>query len=223
MPFHEALEARLSIINPTAASLNKFLSEHPFHFTPGVQEVIGLLQARGTAVYLVSGGFTQMINPVAEKLGIPRSQVYANTILFDSAGKYAGFDRTAPTSRDGGKTEVMKRLKASHGYTPLVMVGDGATDLQARPPADLMLGYGGIVTREVVAKGSDWFVRDFSHVVALLKEGQAQGIGPAPRARVMQGGSGLARGLATSRPSSAPAPAPGAAKVKSHKKSIDIE
>jgi phosphoserine phosphatase len=168
VPFHEALEARLGIIQPTQTLLDRFLLAHPFQFAPGVRDVIARLQSRGTPVYLVSGGFTQMINPVADALSIPRSRVYANTILFDGAGRYAGFDRSAPTSRDGGKAVVMQKLKAEHAYAPLVMVGDGATDLQARPPADVMLGYGGIVVREVVASKSDWFVRDFSLVAKVL-------------------------------------------------------
>jgi HAD superfamily phosphoserine phosphatase-like hydrolase len=80
--FQDALAARLSLINPTSDLLARFLREHPFEFTPGVRDVIGHLQRRGTSVYLVSGGFTQMINPVADVLGITRANVYANTILF---------------------------------------------------------------------------------------------------------------------------------------------
>jgi phosphoserine phosphatase len=58
--FHDALEARLKVINPTADLLRGFLAAHPFEFTPGVQAFIALLQGRGTPVYLVSGGFTQV-------------------------------------------------------------------------------------------------------------------------------------------------------------------
>lgn len=40
------------------------------------------------------------------------------------------------------------------------MIGDGATDLQAKPPADLFIGYGGVVAREAVKQGADLFVTD---------------------------------------------------------------
>lgn len=176
VPFDVALENRLRIINPTHTILKNFLEHHPFHFTPGIEEVIDYLHSRSIPVYLVSGGFTQMIYPVADRLRIPRHHVYANTILFDPVtGNYTGFDRNAPTSRDGGKAEVLQRLKVKYpSYANgLVMVGDGATDLQARPPADLMIGYGGIIVRETVAKGADWFVRDFYTV---LKELQGEKI-----------------------------------------------
>jgi phosphoserine phosphatase len=188
VPFHEALEARLKLINPTRGLLSDFLAAHPFVLTPGVEDVVKALHARGTHVYLVSGGFTQMIHPVASRLSIPVSRVYANTILFDAEGRYAGFDRTAPTSRDGGKAAVVSSLKATHKYKPVIMVGDGATDLQARPPADAMIGYGGIVVREVVAKGSDWFVKDFGAVLEVLGAGK-DGKGAARQEKAAGAGS----------------------------------
>ena len=82
LPFQVALSERLALIAPTVDLLNRFLLEHPFKFTPGLEKLVSLLKSRGTQVYLVSGGFTQMIFPVADTLGIPRDQVFANTILF---------------------------------------------------------------------------------------------------------------------------------------------
>ena len=48
----------------------------------------------------------------------------------------------------------------------MVMIGDGATDLEARPPADLFIGYGGVARREAVEEGADWFVVDWKDVIA---------------------------------------------------------
>ena len=50
-------------------------------------------------------------------------------------GSYAGFDDKEPTSKDRGKPTVMQFLLDTHGadsVRPLIMIGDGATDLQAR-------------------------------------------------------------------------------------------
>ena len=169
VPFDVALQARLSLINPSADMLEKFLSKHAFHLTPGFQGLVDVLAHRKVPVYLVSGGFTQMIHPLADVLGVPRTRVFANTILFKPDGSYAGFDRDAPTSRDGGKAEVVRRLKGAHGYRVVAMVGDGATDMQARPPADVFVGYGGVVTRPAVAAGADWFVRDWAAFTAIVR------------------------------------------------------
>lgn len=63
------------------------------------------------------------------------------------------------------------------------MVGDGATDagsailindrlivfLEACPPADLFIGFGGNQAREAVRKQADWFVYDFKELISELK------------------------------------------------------
>jgi phosphoserine phosphatase len=167
--FEDALASRLSLINPTAELLARFLVEHKFEFTEGLVDFMDQLKARGVDIYLVSGGFTQMIHPVADILSIPRERVFANTILFDDAGNYRGFDQEAPTSRDGGKPAVVSQLKKFYGAaSPIVMIGDGATDMQARPPADAFIGYGGVVERAPVKAGADLFVKSFRELLAHL-------------------------------------------------------
>lgn len=50
-------------------------------------------------------------------------------------GEYAGFDEEQPTSMSGGKKTVAEKLKNHYGYKTLVAIGDGATDMEAFPPA----------------------------------------------------------------------------------------
>lgn len=159
--FQDALQERLQLIQPSIQDIERLLAAHPPRLTPGVAEVVERLQARGTHVYLVSGGFRQMINPVASRLKVPMHRIFANNLLFGPDGSYRGFDESEPTSRDGGKPAVIQSLKDRHGYSPVVMIGDGATDMQARPPADTFIGFGGVVVREKVKQGADWFITDF--------------------------------------------------------------
>jgi len=42
--------------------------------------------------------------------------------------------------------------------------------MQAKPPASLFIGFGGITVRENVQQGADWFVTDFQDVVQVLNE-----------------------------------------------------
>lgn len=49
------------------------------------------------------------------------------------------------------------------------MIGDGATDMQARPPADAFIGFGGIVTRPAVQAGADLFVMSFHELIVGLE------------------------------------------------------
>lgn len=47
---------------------------------------MALLHRNGTTVYLVSGGFRSLIEPMADFLDIPRKNVFANRILFNELG-----------------------------------------------------------------------------------------------------------------------------------------
>lgn len=171
-PFEVALEARLGLMQPSKADVDAFLASHPPRLSPGIPELVAKLQAKGTLVFLVSGGFRAIINPIAVQLGIPQSHVYANTILFDeTSGAYAGFDREELTSRSGGKKKAVQAIRAAHGVDPVVAIGDGATDAEAVAPggADIFIGYGGVVERAAVAARADWFVMDVQTLIDALE------------------------------------------------------
>lgn len=110
-----------------------------------------------------------MIEPLADVLNIPHERIFANRLLFDDAGAYQGYDPQEMTCRDGGKTCVVKHLMSTHGFTNVVMIGDGVTDMQARPPASVFIGYGGVVEREKVRVGADWFIQDFHVLTSVLQ------------------------------------------------------
>ena len=174
MPFHEALAARLDVMRPSRQQVEAMLEASPIEgrLTPGVAPLIAALQARGTRVFLVSGGFRQMIEPVAAAVGVAADDIFANNLLFDADGAFASHDAAEPTSRAGGKARVVAALRAKHGFRTVVMVGDGATDMEARDiegGADAFIGFGGIAEREKVKNGADWFVYDFKDMTACLK------------------------------------------------------
>lgn len=173
--FEEALAARLQILadhGMTRHSLESYVKhEGQLDWSPGVQHVVHLLRKQGVDVYLLSGGFQNMIAPVALELRIPLDNVYANEILFDEDGYYAGFNRSRPTSRSGGKPDVLEMLKARHGYKTMIMIGDGATDMDTRTQglASAFIGYGGVVVRDKVKSGADWFIYSFQEILDVLQ------------------------------------------------------
>ena len=170
--FEDALAARLAIIQPSRSQIEQCLLETPLHTSPGIDKLIEALNRRGTDVYFISGGFRIMVEPVARELCVSKSNIVANSILFDDEGNYAGFDPEEPTSRDQGKPKAVKQIKSEHGYETVVMVGDGATDMQARTPgaADAFIGYGGVAIRDAVRDGACWFVKDFDAMTEIVNK-----------------------------------------------------
>lgn len=170
--FQDALKARLGVMNPSAADLQRFLAQHLPSLSPGIPELVTALRGQGKQVFLVSGGFRAVIHPIAEMLDIPLSNVFANTIIFNEDGSYAGFDTAEFPSRSGGKRDAVQHIKTTHGFQTVVMVGDGMTDCEARAPggADAFIGYGGVVYRENVAKLSDWYTFDITAITKCLTQ-----------------------------------------------------
>lgn len=70
------------VSNPPAARKSGPLLTNTCCCFAGIPELVKKLQSQGKAVFLVSGGFRQVIHPIAESLGIPIGNVYANQLLF---------------------------------------------------------------------------------------------------------------------------------------------
>lgn len=123
-------------------------------------------------MYLISGGFDCLIEPVAIELGIPLQNMFANKLHFTFNGDYAGFDTCQPTSHTGGKGEainsIRQQLDVDNDGTVITMIGDGATDLEACPPADNFIGFGGNIVREEVRNRAKYFVTSFEQISSEL-------------------------------------------------------
>ncbi|KAL8230736.1 hypothetical protein R6Q57_000520 [Mikania cordata] len=171
VPFEKALAARLDLFKPSLSIIQDFLEKRPPRLSPGIMELVQKLKESGKTVYLISGGFRQMINPVASILGVPTENIFANQLLFKPSGEFAGFDVNEPTSRSGGKPTAVELIRKVHGYKTVVMIGDGATDLEARKPgcADLFICYGGVQLREAVSAKADWLVFNFKDLINSLE------------------------------------------------------
>ncbi|XP_076930624.1 phosphoserine phosphatase, chloroplastic-like [Bidens hawaiensis] len=171
VPFEEALAARLDLFKPSLSTIQDFLEKRPPRLSPGINELVQKLKESGKTVYLISGGFRQMINPVASILGVPTGNIFANQLLFHNSGEFAGFDVNEPTSRSGGKPAAVELIRKVRGYKTVVMIGDGATDREARKPgcADLFICYGGVQLREPVAEKADWLVFNFKDLINSLE------------------------------------------------------
>lgn len=170
MKFQDALASRLELLEPSKAQILACLKERPLVLTKGVQELVTKLQQSNKDVYLVSGGFRIMIEPVASTLQIPVENIYANTIVFEENGDYLAFDANEPTSQDMGKPKALRMIQERKNYHTMVMIGDGFTDSQAKPPAATFIGFGGVVVRQQVKDVADWFVEDFDDLIHIVEK-----------------------------------------------------
>lgn len=165
LDFGESLVQRLKLIDANQdhiATLTKRLLKL---ISPSFVAHRKQIQKSADQIYVVTGGFREIVEPVLEYLKIPKDRLFANTFTFDAKGKITGFDETNPLSRAGGKVEVAKQL--AH-LKPLIMVGDGYTDYQVKESgaASKFYYFAEIVERPSVSAMANRIVYGIDEVLA---------------------------------------------------------
>jgi len=151
----EVYGRRLDLIRPSSSAVAWLGQRYVETLIPGAREIVAALLGQGREVHIISGGLRPAILVLAAALGIRQADVHAVEVYFDANGDYAGFAGDSPPARSGGKAEVIRELAA--GNRNVVMIGDGATDLEAATGGALVIGFGGVVARDVVRQGADLF------------------------------------------------------------------
>jgi len=168
IPISEIFGRRLEIIRPTREEVARVGQMYIERVEPAAKATLELLRAAGWTPCILSAGFRESIKPLAAYLGI--DQVEAVGLHFDDAGNYAGYASDYPTTRNGGKPEVIKKMIQQCAPTRTVMVGDGISDLETQAVVDLFVGYGGVVARPRVQAEARAFIRHFDELPTLLAD-----------------------------------------------------
>eukprot|EP01067_Filipodium_phascolosomae_P002789 Filipodium_phascolosomae@DN2490_c0_g1_i4.p1 len=146
-----------------------FVEQNPLKLTKGIKSVIDSCHKAGVPTFLLSGGLTSIIQNVGKKLNIPDDNIMANKLIFDSNGMFSDYDALNLMAQSNGKALAIQTLIDKHHLQKVVMVGDGVTDLQAKPPASVFIGFGG----NKVKREADWFIYDFEEMEPLINLGKA--------------------------------------------------
>lgn len=160
IPLDEVFPKRMGILAPDQDTCDAIARTYVETLTPGIEGLITRLRADGWTPVILSGGFAPLIRPLAEHLGI--RHIEAVPLFMDDEGHYSGYGRDYPTTRNGGKPEIIREWKQAMLPERVVMIGDGISDLESRNECDLFVGYGGVVERSAVKKDADLWITDFT-------------------------------------------------------------
>lgn len=153
----EVYRRRLEIIKPPIEAIDRLAKQYLHSLVDGAEETIATLREGGSIIHIVSAGLRQAILPLAEHLGI--RYVHAVDVYHEPQGHYDGFDTASPLTRSGGKEIVVRDvLVRSKGKS--AFVGDGVTDLEAKPVVDLFVGFGGVHVRPRVRENAEVYVTE---------------------------------------------------------------
>jgi D-3-phosphoglycerate dehydrogenase len=178
--FDEALRRRLALLPLTHAHVDALSDRAGEALSPSVRRNLAFFHKHAERIVILSGGFREVIAPVAAELGIAPHRVLANDLTYDAEGRVTGVDWANPLVGPGGKAEALRALNLSG---PIVMVGDGWTDAEVRlaGAADRFYAFTEILRRPRVVEAADAEAASLDEV--LHAEGLA-GRWSFPRSRI---------------------------------------
>ncbi|MGC0251193.1 phosphoserine phosphatase SerB [Pseudactinotalea sp. Z1748] len=156
LDFAAALRERVAALAGLATSAIEAVRAR-ISLSPGAGELIAGLHQRGWPVGLVSGGFHEIVDPLATAHGITRVQ--ANRLETDDDGaRLSGRLRGEIVDR-ATKADFLRAFAAAEGIdlADTVAIGDGANDLDMVTAAGLGVGYR---PKQALAEAADVVLTD---------------------------------------------------------------
>ena len=164
IPLDQVYARRLEMIRPTRDAVAKLAQLYVDSLVDGARATLVALKKAGCIIHLVTAGIEQAVTSLGLELGV---KVHAVALQFTESGEYKDFDRRSQLTRPGGKEIVVRDVRSrTHGKA--AFVGDGVSDLEAKPAVDLFIGFGGVVVRSRVKENADVYVTNLRDVLTHL-------------------------------------------------------
>jgi len=164
--FPTALELRLQTLLITREAVDEVTESIGSLVSDSFNEHRELIRENASDIWIVSGGFTQVIAPIVSGFGITQDHVFANSFTL-SRDRVSGCDRENFLFQDKGK---IKAINSVETLNPRVMVGDGYTDLEVYldGAADQFICYTENISREKVLEISKHSAKSFGEILDIL-------------------------------------------------------
>ena len=167
-------DRRLDLLTPTRADIQAIAHDYSQTIVPDTLAVLAALRTANKEIFIVSGGLLDAVRPFGEWLGIPHDHIRAVDVRYNSlSGQWWDYQQdrwgdrpdveyldpeTTPLIESHGKANVIQELLSDRGGRSM-LIGDGMSDIAARSVVDLVVGFGGVVTRPRVWSEARVFIK----------------------------------------------------------------
>jgi len=172
----ESISARLKLAKIKQNNLQEIAKQMPIYITPGLQEIIANLQEKEAKneleIFIVSGGLTSLILPVAQFLKIKLHNIFANSPIFNSQNVICAIDDKNPLAHNGGKLKIIHQINQKNLARKNIIIGDGYTDLEVNllaPEIDF-IGFGCNISRDKVQNNAKFFAKNIEEFAQILQQ-----------------------------------------------------
>ena len=166
--FSEALEKRLEILS---LNQNDIIS-----ITENISNLISdsflinkkIIQSISDSIWILSGGFKEIIIPIVEQFGISSNHVLANSFIYDK-DQIVGCDKDNNLFKDKGKIKAINNLNIKND---IIMIGDGFTDYEVYRdgPAKIFICYTENISRKSITEVADYKANNFNEIINILNQ-----------------------------------------------------
>jgi len=169
LDFAEAVTGRVRLLGGLGVDAIQQCLDQRITAMPGAHTLVSTLKAHGCHTVLVTGGFHQFADPVAEQLGFER--VVANRLAVATGRLTGGLEGGIVDSAI--KREVLLAEVTSHDGAASLATGDGANDIPMLQAARYGMAYHAKPKARAAAHG--WVDRgDLTSVLQLLGIAEAE-------------------------------------------------
>ena len=164
--FPSALEKRLEVISITRDDVDKITEHISTLVSDSFLESKELIKSLSDSIWILSGGFKEIIAPVVADFGVKEDHVLANSFIYRD-DRVIGCERESDLFKEGGKTKAISKLNLD---SDIFMIGDGFTDyeVQRDGPASAFICYTENISRESVLALSDYSADSFTEALEII-------------------------------------------------------
>ena len=167
LDFRQALKKRVKLLNIHKNDIGQVISILNERVSLSFIQNKEYIQTVAKSIYIVSGGFKEIIEPIVKEYGISRKNIFANEFIYDSNGYINGINEESLLSHSDGKIRATKTLNLSNGG---YVIGDGSTDLEIKTVEGIkaFICFTENVDRKTVSNKADYIASDFHEVIKII-------------------------------------------------------
>ena len=165
--FPGALEKRLEILSITKDDIKKIIQQISGLVSDSFVRSRELIRSLSDSIWIVSGGFREIICPVVADFGIGDDHILANSFIY-SGEQVIGCDRDGDLFKKGGKIKAIRELNLDK---EIFMIGDGFTDYEVYSEgiAKAFICYTENIYRENVVNLSKHHAGSFDQALEIIR------------------------------------------------------
>ena len=127
--FKDALKERLNMLKVHKNELDNIVSTLKERVSLSFIKNKKYIQSISSRIYIVSGGFKEIISPIVKDYGISLNHIFANEFQYNTKGYIDGINENNLLSYSDGKIKILHTLNLRNGA---YVIGDGNTDLEMK-------------------------------------------------------------------------------------------